>query len=91
MIKINSIPIPNPDVVGHIVDDQAVVVIPEHGSVKVFNEVGTHIWERIDGKLSVGDIVNLVCEEFDVEIIIAEGDTLEFISFLIDQDIVYLE
>lgn len=88
MIHLDSVPIPNPNVVGHIVDEQAVVVVPELGNVKVFNEVGTQIWGWIDGKRVVKEIVNLVCQTFEVDVETAEQDTLEFITIMVKQDIV---
>ena len=91
MIKLDSIPIPNPDAVGHIVDDQAVVVVPEHGSVKVFNEVGTRIWECIDGKLTIAEIIKLICDEFDIDLTTAEEDVLAFTNNILEMDIICLD
>jgi len=88
MISLSAILTPNPNVVGHIVDDQAVVVVPEQGNVKVFNEVGTHIWGLVDGCRPVREIVDLVCQAFEVDAATAEQDALEFINVMLEQDIV---
>jgi hypothetical protein len=91
MITLDSIPHQNPNAVGHVVDEQAVVVIPEQGNVKVFNEVGTLIWGSINGMRSIRDIVSLVCEAFAVDAATAEQDTMAFITEILNQDIVFVE
>ena len=88
MLTLDTILAPNPNAVGHIVDDQAVVVVPEHGEVKVFNEVGTHIWELVDGSRSIRDIAELVCEAFEVAPETAVQDTLEFVTEILKEDII---
>lgn len=47
------------------------------------SEVGERIVELIDGKRSVGGIVEVLVGEFEVTREVAEGDTLEFISELL--------
>ena len=85
MISLDTIPSPNPAVVGRIVDGEAVLVLPEQGKVKVLNEVGGRIWELVDGTRTVGEIVQLICREFEVDEASAREDTLGFISDLLDR------
>ena len=46
----STIPQPNPEAIGRIVDREAVIVLPQKGKVKVLNEVGAAIWDLIDGQ-----------------------------------------
>jgi hypothetical protein len=46
------------------------------------NEVGGFIWERIDGKTSVGEIAEAVSNAFEVTVEQAAGDTAEFLGTL---------
>jgi methyltransferase-like protein len=61
------------------------IVVPLKGSVSdmnqlfTLNEVGTFIWNIIDGKNSEVDIVDAVSKEFDVESTIAEKDVSDFL------------
>lgn len=48
----------------------------------VVSEVGERIVELIDGRRSVGDIVAVLLEEFEVEREVAETDTVDFIGLL---------
>ena len=42
-IHLDSIPVMLPTVVGRVVDEEAVLVLPEQGQVKVLNQVGARI------------------------------------------------
>lgn len=88
MTSLNMIPIPNPEVVGRIVDNEAVLVIPGKGKVKVLNEAGARIWALVDGSRSVKDIAGQIFNEFAVSRSDAEKDTLDFIQQLLVKDII---
>ena len=51
-------------------------------SIFTLNEIGTVIWGLIDGRKSVSDIVDAVCETYEVEPEVAEKDTCEFLNTL---------
>ena len=65
-----------------------VVVVPVCGQIGDldaifhFNEVGGFIWNLFDGKTSVRDIAQAVCEEFEGALEDSERDTLEFVGAL---------
>jgi len=64
------------------------IVVPVRGRIgdldSIYNlgEVASFIWNRIDGRTTVGQIVEGVCTEFDVAPDTAESDALEFIAHL---------
>ncbi len=82
MVSLDSYPVPNPAVVGSIVEGEAVLVLPEQGQVRVLNEVGARIWALADGTRTVQDIVTAICTEYDVEPSQAEADALAFLTGL---------
>jgi hypothetical protein len=90
MLEITSIPVRNPDVIGKLTEDEAVLVIPQKGQVKVINEVGAVIWELIDGKRNIAQIVSEIVAQFDVDPVSAEADTLNFMLELHKRDIVFI-
>jgi hypothetical protein len=71
-------------------DQEAVVISPSQGQVKVFNEVGARIWELADGERSIADLVDIICEEYMVAREEAERDTLEFVQRLVDANLLTL-
>ena len=75
-------PVPHPQVAARIIDGEAVIVLPQSGQVNVLNEVGSRIWELIDGTRSVSEITEIIVTEYDVTAEQAELDVNEFIQEL---------
>ena len=90
-IDLNTIPKPNHDVISRMVDNEAVLVLPKQGQVKVLNEVGAAIWDLINGERNVKQISLDICDQFEVEPHIAEADTLKFIAELVKREIISVE
>ena len=82
LITLDMIPLQEQDVVSRTIDGEAVLVTPAQGEVKVINEVGARIWEVCDGQISASQIVELICNEYQVERDQAEKDVLEFLEAL---------
>jgi hypothetical protein len=81
-MTLDTYPIPNPQVRGRVVDDEAVLVLPEQGQVKVLNQVGASIWALADGSRTVREIASALCAEYAVEPSEAEADALAFVAEL---------
>jgi len=88
MISLENVPIQNPAVVGRIVNDEAVIVLPMKGQVKVLNEVGARIWSLIDGTRTVRDIIAVINTEFAVSEEEAKNDTRVFLYQLAELKII---
>lgn len=78
----NKIPKRNPDAAFRIIDGEAIVVLPERGEVKVLNEVGSVIWELIDGSSSIDEISKKICKKYEVTEKTARSDVLSFLKQL---------
>ena len=77
-----SIPEKMPDLISRTLDDGAVIVSPDEGTVKVLNQVGSLIWSSIDGNRTIAQIGQIVVEEFDVTIEQAQDDIRMFVQDL---------
>ena len=82
MMDLNCVPVRNKTIVYQIVDDEAVLVLPTEGKVKVLNKVGAFIWQTIDNQKTVKEIVNQVVAGFEVSHEEAARDTLSFLEEL---------
>lgn len=51
-------------------------------SIYVLNELGTQIWNLIDGKSSINRLIEEICKAYDVGPEQAEKDTIEFLNSL---------
>ncbi|NCC52365.1 MAG: PqqD family protein [Spartobacteria bacterium] len=68
--------------VSRVVDGETVIVQPGQGMVSITNEVGSYVWDLLDGNRAVPRIVDDVCDAFDVERPRAQEDILAFIGEL---------
>jgi len=56
----------SPDAAFRTYDGQATIVLPSRAQVSVLNEVGSAVWERIDGRRSLQEILDGIMEEFEI-------------------------
>jgi len=70
-------------------ETEVIIVDPvESVSHFLLDDVSAFIWSRMDGSLSVGDLVQEVCSEFDVDTQTARADIIEFVRELISRSLV---
>ena len=72
----------NADAAYRLYDGQATVVLPTESKVHVINEIGSAVWDRIDGVKTLGRILEEIVNEYDVERAQAEADMFEFAASL---------
>lgn len=90
MIPLDAIPSQAANGIERELDQETVVVFPSLGQVKVLNEVGAAIWRLADGTRSVRQIVQLICQEYQVESTQAEHDACEFLDLLVERGLIAL-
>lgn len=88
MITNEMVPIKNPGVIGRVLENEAVLVLPVKGQVKVINEVGTRIWSSIDGIRTVGEIISIIQAEYAVSEQEAFDDICTFLNKLVDRGMI---
>lgn len=59
-------------------------------SIYTLNELGTRIWQLLDGRANVDQIVEAVCREYDISPEEARKDTLDFLQSLEANDLITL-
>jgi hypothetical protein len=59
----------------------------EQGEV---SEVAERILELVDGRRTVGEIVQRLCDEFEVEPAVCQQDTVAFVRLLVDKKVLVL-
>jgi hypothetical protein len=73
-----------------IINGEAVVVNLKESTFHTLNPVATFIWEQADGRIKAGQMIEKICQEFEVDWHIAEKDCLEFLGELINKGLVVL-
>jgi coenzyme PQQ biosynthesis protein PqqD len=61
---------------------ETVLLRLQDGGYYALEEVGARIWDLCDGNRSVGEIVTILCAEFDAPEKTVQADVLEFIADL---------
>jgi methyltransferase-like protein len=83
--NLNSVYSRSPDIVTRKTGSEYVLVpvtnnIADMNSVYTLNETGAFIWELIDGVKSVGEIIDAVTEEYEIDNESASNDVDSFIK-----------
>lgn len=89
-MELSLVPKTHPQVASRVVDEQAVIVLSDAGEVTVLNEVGTRVWDLVDGKRTVGQIVDLIAEEYAIDPAKARRDVEGFLEQLVQANAVVL-
>jgi len=85
MTGLNSILSRSPSVVTRKTGKEYVLVpvannIADMNSVYTLNKTGAFIWEQIDGKKTIENIIGLVTKEYDIDNNSASKDVFDFIG-----------
>lgn len=85
MIELKSVPFHSPSIVTRKAGNEYVLVpvtnnIADMNSVFTLNETGAFIWEQIDGKNNISDIIEKLTAEFDTDNDTAAKDVLSFMD-----------
>jgi len=88
---LTDVPRQAPGVAGRIVDDEAVLIHPQQGKVRVLNSVGARLWELADGERTIAEMAAVIAGEYAVSPTRAESDALKFCTELIERGLLTFE
>lgn len=69
-------------VVWRVVDGEAVILIPEEAALHALTGCGSRIWDLIEEEIAVPEIVQRICNEYDVDQQRAEREITEYVHKL---------
>ena len=73
-----------------VINGEAVVVNLKDSTFHTLNPVATFIWEQADGRINAKQMIEKICQEFEVDRDTAEKDCLDFLGELIRKGLVVL-
>lgn len=88
MPTLKSIPVPNPSFCVRKLSTETVFMAPKGDKIHALDEVGTDIWETVDGKKNLGEILESICQQYEVEKSIAEADLFLFMDGLFSKELI---
>lgn len=80
----------DPDAAWRDINGEMIIVSPVESMMHALNDVAALVWMNADGKTTVREIVQRVCNDFDVDTETAEKDVVEFVRDLSEQGMVIL-
>ena len=78
----------NPATAWRTIEGEAVILSMDTKVFRGLNAVGSRVWELIDGRRSVDEIVELVAGEFEVAPDVAARDVSAFVEQLLAKGLV---
>ena len=72
------------NVVSRVIDGEVVLLLPEEASLHALTGCGSQVWELMDGETAVSDVIQRICEEFEVELPRASEEITEFVHRLVE-------
>jgi len=72
----------HPHAASRVYEGEAFIVLPGSGQIKILNEVGSRVWELIDGTRTTEEIVGLIVKEYETTPEAARADVIEFLEEL---------
>ncbi|OFX61808.1 MAG: hypothetical protein A2046_03185 [Bacteroidetes bacterium GWA2_30_7] len=75
----------NPNIVSKMIDNDYLLIpivkdTMDMNNIFGISEVGTFIWDNIDGETTIKDLIKKVVSEYEIEKKIASNDVYEFIT-----------
>lgn len=73
-----------------IIDGQAIIIDLKENTFNILNDVATRIWELVDGRTKVKEIVDKIYKEFEVSRDRLEKDCLVLVNQMMDRGLITL-
>ncbi len=89
MLKLQSRLRPNEEeVAGKVMDGEAIIINLSNGVYYSMDKVGGLIWELIDGRYSLEEMVTALCARYDVSAEKAKSDVERLLGELVQENLV---
>jgi len=87
-MDLNTVLSKTPDAAYRVYDGLATIVLPSRSEVNVLNPVASLVWDAIDGRRTLAEILESVLRDYEVPRDEATRDLLEFVNALRAQGMV---
>jgi hypothetical protein len=81
----------SPSCAYQLINQRMIVVHPKERTIHRLNEVATSIWQFLQEERSLGEIADLLTQEYDVEYEIALKDAIGFVEKLLSKGLVQIK
>ena len=84
-----KIPVVFEDLIVREIGDEIIILSQERDEIHQLESTSAFLWTLIDGKRNVEDILNCLCNEYEVAKNIAQNDLFEFLDDCIKKNLIY--
>jgi hypothetical protein len=81
----------NKDMVWRMVGNEVFIINKDGTVIHQLNIVGSEIWKSSEGTLTIGQIIENICNNFEIAEVTAKADTIEFVENMLGQGLVELK
>ncbi len=78
----------SPETAWRVIEGEAMILSLDNKVFRGLNSVGSRVWELIDGRRSVDEIVSQIVGEFEVTAEVASRDVGTFVAELLEKHLV---
>ena len=89
-INSNTILQRNPEQLFTLVDDEVVMLNIKHEEYLNLNHHASYIWQQLETPCSLGELTDHLCSVYNVDQVVCIQDTLDFITELVEKDIIQI-
>jgi hypothetical protein len=82
-VKLDSLIQRNTEILTAVVDDEVVMMSADQGQYFGLSAVGAHIWELAEKPTLVSELVETLCQKYDISFEECESDTLIFLNSMV--------
>lgn len=80
----------NPEQLFTLIDDEVVMLNVKHEEYLNLNHHASYIWQQLETPHSFRELIDHLCGAYQVEETVCIRDTLEFITELVEKDIIQI-
>lgn len=88
MLNINSIVMQSKEINSTDLDDEKVMMNIQQGKYYALNSAASSIWERINEKISVKNLIDIIIKEYDVEYNVCEESVIKLLEELAKNNLI---
>ncbi len=80
----------NPDQLFTMIDDEVVMLNIKHEEYLNLNQHASYIWQKLETPCSFGELTDHLCSTYDVDRKVCVRDTMDFLTELVEKDIIQI-
>jgi hypothetical protein len=91
MISSEKYVVRNKDMIWRMVGEEAFIIDKDGTKIHQLNSIGSEIWKISEGNLTIRQIIENICNYFEIAEAQAKADTIQFVEKMLNQGLVELK